>query len=63
MQLVPSRAVVEGLEGLCRDPKNLVFVVSGRCRQELQDAFGHIEARTVKMYIKGIGVCCIVRIS
>lgn len=55
VQLVPSRAVLEGLEGLCSDPKNLVFVVSGRCKQELQEAFGHIKARTVR-FIKGIGV-------
>lgn len=41
--LRPGRAVVEGLAELCRDPRNIVFVVSGRGKDELQDSFGHIQ--------------------
>ncbi|CAN0153793.1 unnamed protein product [Pylaiella littoralis] len=41
--LRPGRAVVEGLAELCRDPRNIVFVVSGRGKDELQEAFGHIK--------------------
>ncbi|CAN0035179.1 unnamed protein product, partial [Laminaria digitata] len=42
--LRPDRPVLEGLEDLCRDPRNVVFVVSGRGRDELEEAFGHIKA-------------------
>ncbi|CAM9390844.1 unnamed protein product, partial [Ectocarpus sp. 8 AP-2014] len=41
--LRPGRAVQEGLAELCRDPCNIVFVVSGRGKDELQAAFGHIK--------------------
>lgn len=41
--LPPSKAVVEGLEDLCRDPKNVVFVVSGRAKDDLEAAFGHVK--------------------
>ncbi|CAN0383676.1 unnamed protein product, partial [Hapterophycus canaliculatus] len=40
---LPGRAVLEGLSELCRDPCNTVFVISGRGKQELQEAFGHIK--------------------
>ena len=43
LPLRPGRPVLEGLEDLCRDPRNVVFVVSGRSRDELEEAFGHIK--------------------
>eukprot|EP00904_Undaria_pinnatifida_P002011 jgi/Undpi1/11810/HiC_scaffold_4.g01509.m1 len=43
LPLRPGRPVLEGLEDLCRDPRNVVFVVSGRGRDELEEAFGHIK--------------------
>ena len=43
LPLRPGRPVLEGLEDLCRDSRNVVFVVSGRGRDELEEAFGHIE--------------------
>lgn len=45
LPLRPARPVLEGLEDLCRDPRNVVFVVSGRGRDELEEAFGHIKVR------------------
>ncbi|CAB1114514.1 GT20 [Ectocarpus sp. CCAP 1310/34] len=41
--LRPGRALQEGLAELCRDPCNIVFVISGRGKDELQAAFGHIK--------------------
>eukprot|EP00903_Cladosiphon_okamuranus_P018856 g17344.t1 len=43
LRLRPGKAVLEGLTELCRDPNNVVFVVSGRGKDELQQAFGHIQ--------------------
>ncbi|CAM9826529.1 unnamed protein product [Scytosiphon promiscuus] len=43
LRLLPGRAVLEGLSELCRDPCNTVFVISGRGKDELQEAFGHIK--------------------
>lgn len=42
---MPGMAVLEGLTELCRDPSNVVFVVSGRGKDELQQAFGHIQVQ------------------
>ena len=38
--------MLEGLTELCRDPNNVVFVVSGRGKDELQHAFGHIQVNS-----------------
>lgn len=43
--LVPGKPVLEGLEDLCRDSRNVVFVVSGRGKDELEGAFGHIKVK------------------
>lgn len=41
--LEPGSHVLEALEDLCGDSRNLVFVVSGRGKEELEEAFGHIK--------------------
>lgn len=38
----PSAEVVSSLEALCEDPSNLVFVISGRKKDDLHEWLGHI---------------------
>jgi len=39
---VPSGAALEALERLCADPKNLVYIISGRDSDFLEQHLGHI---------------------
>ena len=39
---VPSEATLEALERLCADPKNLVYIISGRDGDFLEQHLGHI---------------------
>lgn len=43
--LKPAQAVLHALQDLCKDPRNVVFVVSGRGKEELEASFGHIKVR------------------
>lgn len=38
----PTEEVLHVLRGLCADPANVVFIISGRARQELSEWFGSI---------------------
>lgn len=38
---VPSEEALEALEKLTRDPKNLVYIISGRDQDFLEQHFGH----------------------
>ena len=38
----PTEEVLHVLRGLCADPNNVVFIISGRARQELTEWFGSI---------------------
>ena len=40
---VPSEATLEALERLCADPKNLVYIISGRDGDFLETHLGHIK--------------------
>ena len=40
---VPSEATLEALERLCADPKNLVYIISGRDGDFLEQHLGHIK--------------------
>ena len=40
---VPSEATIEALEQLCADPKNLVYIISGRDGGFLEQHLGHIK--------------------
>lgn len=40
---VPSEATLEALELLCTDPKNLVYIISGRDGDFLTQHLGHIK--------------------
>lgn len=40
---VPSEATLEALERLCADPKNLVYIISGRDGDFLTQHLGHIK--------------------
>lgn len=40
---VPSEATLEALERLCADPKNLVYIISGRDGDFLIQHLGHIK--------------------
>lgn len=40
---VPSEATLEALERLCTDPKNLVYIISGRDGGFLEQHLGHIK--------------------
>lgn len=42
LDAMPSERLVESLERLCQDPKNQVYVISGRDRQFLQQYLGHL---------------------
>ena len=40
---IPSEATLEALERLCADPKNLVYIISGRDGDFLLQHLGHIK--------------------
>lgn len=40
---VPQEHMLKALSALCSDPKNVVWVISGRDQQVLEDWLGHIE--------------------
>jgi hypothetical protein len=40
---LPSAATIEALERLCADPKNLVYIISGRDGDFLEQNLGHIK--------------------
>jgi trehalose 6-phosphate synthase/phosphatase len=40
---VPSEAALEALEKLSQDPKNLVFIISGREGEFLEQHLGHFD--------------------
>jgi trehalose-phosphatase len=40
---VPTEATIEALQRLCADPKNLVYIISGRDGDFLTHHLGHIE--------------------
>mmetsp|Transcript_27530 Transcript_27530/g.64255 ORF Transcript_27530/g.64255 Transcript_27530/m.64255 type:complete len:1210 (+) Transcript_27530:256-3885(+) len=42
-RVLPSKKVVGILQSLCKDPKNLVYVLSGKERQDLDAALGSVQ--------------------
>ncbi len=47
--VTPSEQLLQALDRLTSDERNIVYVISGRSKQSLMSALGHI---------KGIGLCC-----
>jgi len=40
---LPSPALIDSLQTLCADPKNVVYIISGRDGEFLESQLGHIE--------------------